>query len=1194
MEISRVFIKDLPNDISDKILRKRFDDCGTITDVRLLYRRDGGFRRIATIGFKNSEEAQVAIKRNNRSFINNSRITERRRASEASASESQSSGSRSSGSQSSGSQSSGSQSSGSQSSGSQSSGSQSSGSQSSGSQSSGSQSSGSQSSGSQSSGSQSSGSQSSGSQSSGSQSSGSQSSGSQSSGSQSSGSQSSGSQSSGSQSSGSQSSGSQSSGSQSSGSQSSGSQSSGSQSSGSQSSGSQSSGSQSSGSQSSGSQSSGSQSSGSQSSGSQSSGSQSSGSQSSGSQSSGSQSSGSQSSGSQSSGSQSSESQSSESQSSGSQSSGSQSSGSQSSGSQSSGSQSSESQSSGSQSSGSQSSGSQSQSSGSQSSGSQSSGSQSSGSQSSGSQSSGSQSSGSQSSGSQSSGSQSSGSQSSGSQSSGSQSSGIQSSGSQSSGSQSSGSQSSGSQSSGSQSSGSQSSGSQSSGSQSSGSQSSGSQSAGSQSSGSQSSGSQSAGSQSSISQSLYVCPYVQLADNQSKPSSAVNRPRPWSKYSEGSSAHKRIHGEAESTDNNKKIQLENKNQLFDSLISDVKDDKEFERFLADQNVSLLSKSDKSIKSDLATTETNKKPKKRKTHTSAYKLRIEGIPFKFTEKKLKKLFHPIKLSRIRILHDSVSKAPKGIAIVWLKSESDLNKALILNKTCIGKRYITLHPIINRQVEALSCNEHNDAHLKTDHIGKQAEQLACPSETIICKNIWYGCSENDLNNLMSQFGHIDSIEIPVCWNSKQPKGFAAVTFSQTAYAVNAMNALNGSIFQGRLLKIEPHHDGTASVSNISGAHCWNSLFVSPNVIAERLAKRFNIQKQDVYSDNTLSSLPVRLAAAEADIVDKTKKFLIAHGVQLDVFKNGNSFARSKRILIVKNVNPSELGNLKCKLTSYGPISKWIFPPEGTAGIVEFDSCEDVASLHLRKFCLTKTTSTQSQQLKETSSSVNQQCVVYVKNLNFSTTNEILQAHFEDIGPCKAQIAFNNLNSKKRSMGYGFVTFSTKDHAHQAIKSMQHSSLDGHKLELSISFSRSKNSAKEIITSKGKQNMMEDETATKILVRNIPFQVKEKEIEELFSVFGQLRFVRLPKKLDGGHRGFGFVDYISRKCAKTAFDALSPSTHIFGRRLVLEWAKADDDDILELHLKTARYFQTNQNEKPKSSDLLRSLQPHTEDE
>lgn len=45
----------------------------------------------------------------------------------------------------------------------------------------------------------------------------------------------------------------------------------------------------------------------------------------------------------------------------------------------------------------------------------------------------------------------------------------------------------------------------------------------------------------------------------------------------------------------------------------------------------------------------------------------------------------------------------------------------------------------------------------------------------------------------------------------------------------------------------------------------------------------------------------------------------------------------------------------------------------------------------------------------------------------------------------------------------------------------------------------------------------------------------------------------------HRGFAFVDFCSLAEARRAFDSLVHSTHLYGRRLVLEWA--DDDDSVE---------------------------------
>lgn len=78
---------------------------------------------------------------------------------------------------------------------------------------------------------------------------------------------------------------------------------------------------------------------------------------------------------------------------------------------------------------------------------------------------------------------------------------------------------------------------------------------------------------------------------------------------------------------------------------------------------------------------------------------------------------------------------------------------------------------------------------------------------------------------------------------------------------------------------------------------------------------------------------------------------------------------------------------------------------------------------------------------------------------------------------------------------------------------------------------------------------------------------------YRVFGELKSVRLPRKMvssaDESHRGFCFVDFVTENDAKQAFEALCQSTHLYGRRLVLEWAEADDG-VEELRKRTAEKF------------------------
>ncbi|KAM7311817.1 putative RNA binding motif protein [Ixodes scapularis] len=200
-------------------------------------------------------------------------------------------------------------------------------------------------------------------------------------------------------------------------------------------------------------------------------------------------------------------------------------------------------------------------------------------------------------------------------------------------------------------------------------------------------------------------------------------------------------------------------------------------------------------------------------------------------------------------------------------------------------------------------------------------------------------------------------------------------------------------------------------------------------------------------------------------------------------------------------------------------------------------------------------------------------LFVKNLNFSTTEEALREHFAGCGPIHEVTIAKKKDlknpGKMLSMGYGFVQFKLKQSAKKALKQLQHSKLDEHAVELKLS---KRETAQQTAAELKRKKTDLGKESTKILVRNIPFEATKKELQELFSVFGTLRDIRLPKKMagTGRHRGFAFVDFLTKNDAKRAFQALCQSTHLYGRRLVLEWASSDDQEVDTLRKKTADHF------------------------
>lgn len=79
-------------------------------------------------------------------------------------------------------------------------------------------------------------------------------------------------------------------------------------------------------------------------------------------------------------------------------------------------------------------------------------------------------------------------------------------------------------------------------------------------------------------------------------------------------------------------------------------------------------------------------------------------------------------------------------------------------------------------------------------------------------------------------------------------------------------------------------------------------------------------------------------------------------------------------------------------------------------------------------------------------------LFVKNLNFDTTDESMRKHFESCGPIYSATVARKKDPKRPgeflSMGYGFIQFLTKKATLTALKELQSSELDGHVIELKV--------------------------------------------------------------------------------------------------------------------------------------------------
>jgi multiple RNA-binding domain-containing protein 1 len=446
-----------------------------------------------------------------------------------------------------------------------------------------------------------------------------------------------------------------------------------------------------------------------------------------------------------------------------------------------------------------------------------------------------------------------------------------------------------------------------------------------------------------------------------------------------------------------------------------------------------------------------------------------------------------------------------------------------------------------------------------------------------------------------------------------KGFAYVQFKDADTAVAAYNSMDKSIFQGRLLHILPaaakrenkldefaisklplkqQRQIKRKAESATSSFNWNALYMNTDAVMSSISARLGVDKSTLL-DPTSSDAAVKQALAETHVIQETRAYFAKNGVDLESFK---SKKRGDTAILVKNfpfgTNPDELRKL---FEDHGKVTRFLMPPSGTTAIVEFAVAPEARaafkSLAYRKMkdtilflepapkdvfsgaavplidvsngpdAVAPKLSTADLLRKDPGEAAVETSTLFVRNLNFTTTTKLMTEVFSPLDGFLSARVKTKTDPKKPgqilSMGFGFLEFQTKDQAQAALMAMNGHVLEGHKLDIRAS-QRALDAAEE--RRKEEKSKALADRGTKIIIKNLPFEASKKEVRSLFGAFGQLRSVRVPKKFDSSTRGFAFAEFSTPREAANAMDALG-STHLLGRKLVLEFAAAEAEDAEE---------------------------------
>lgn len=350
------------------------------------------------------------------------------------------------------------------------------------------------------------------------------------------------------------------------------------------------------------------------------------------------------------------------------------------------------------------------------------------------------------------------------------------------------------------------------------------------------------------------------------------------------------------------------------------------------------------------------------------------------------------------------------------------------------------------------------------------------------------------------------------------------------------------------------------------------------------------------DPTSADSGYKQAIAETSAIQESKSYFAKNGVDLDAFKRKE---RGDTAILVKNFPYGmTLEELRKMFEAFGQVLRVLMPPIGTIAIVEFAEPSHAraafASLAYRRFqdsvlflekapknLFTAPSSNatvvpsdrevgksgkeklSASDLLEKESAVEtlDTSTLFVRNLNFTTTSDILTEAFQPLDGFISARVKTKTDPKKPgqvlSMGFGFLEFRSKAQAQAALTAMDGHVLEDHKLLIKASH-KGLDAAEE----RRKEDNAKKQAGkrTKIIIKNLPFQATKQDVRALFGAYGQLRSVRVPKKFDHTTRGFAFANFITAREAENALEALK-DTHLLGRRLVIEFAAEDAVDAEE---------------------------------
>ncbi|XP_041531473.1 RNA-binding protein 28 [Microtus oregoni] len=188
-------------------------------------------------------------------------------------------------------------------------------------------------------------------------------------------------------------------------------------------------------------------------------------------------------------------------------------------------------------------------------------------------------------------------------------------------------------------------------------------------------------------------------------------------------------------------------------------------------------------------------------------------------------------------------------------------------------------------------------------------------------------------------------------------------------------------------------------------------------------------------------------------------------------------------------------------------------------------------------------------------------LFVGRLPPSARSEQLEELFSQVGPVKQCFVVTEKGSKA-CRGFGYVTFSMLEDVQRALTEI--TTFEGCKINVTVAKKKVKNKSKEKKNNENSESPKKEpklkkakvaDKKARLIIRNLSFKCSEDDLKTVFTPYGTVLEVNIPRKPDGKMRGFAFVQFKNLLEAGKALKGMNMKA-IKGRTVAVDWAVAKD--------------------------------------